>query len=1012
MKLTHAGTYLGASLPWPIGASELVMSGSGALLRLNVVDYGFGVTTKFSLTGGAIGGFQGQSDHVTGRTALTSGGFSGSIVTTTLDAVLAGGAGASHTAYLSFGAEYVDRVELATVSVGAQTYLFAAATDGAGFSVFSAPGGGGLTHLADIADTPGAYADGISAMATVEIGGKSFVYVGSATEDGVTGYEVGAGGTITEVETIGTDQLIPTEDVTDMAVATVAGVTYLIVASAESSSLTVFAIDPDGSLTPVDHVVDDLGTRFQSAQVMDAVTTGGRTYLVVAGADDGLSLMTLLPGGQLLHLQTLSDSAATSMAHVSAIKIVAVGNELQVFVTSALEAGMSMFRIDLSDQGATLTGTGATLSGAASDDILVQLYGDATLSGGAGADILRDGTGSDHLQGGSGADTFVLVEDGVDDVIMDFEWGKDRIDLSHWSYLRNLDDLVITPTALGATIRYGQEFLTVLTSDGRSLTAQDFTTAGLLNITRFPIEGGVPQLVYQGTSQGETLVGTAADELFVGLEGDDLFVGGGGNDQFDGGSGFDIADFTGTGTALSIDWLLASNTGGPNPWFRAMEGVIGCVADDVIRLDDAANLIVGGDGDDLLDGRGGDDTISGGDGADTLLGQDGDDSIDGGEGDDSIRGGRGNDILTGGLGNDTLYGDKGSDWASYDGHAPAAGGHGLTIDLAGNSATDGFGLTDRLFSIENARGTPGTDVIAGSDTGNHLQGLDGDDTLKGGPGNDTLDGGAGNDRLDGGKDADTLRGGHGDDLLLGQTGNDVIDGGDGNDYVRGSRGNDTIDCGAGDDIVYAGRENDVIQGGSGQDTIRGERGRDTIHGGDGDDLIYGGTEDDRIYGGNGNDTVKAGRDRDRIYGGDGDDRIYGEKAGDFIRGNDGNDRLFGGSSRDRLYGDRDDDILYGNSGKDWLEGGAGNDTLTGGSGADTFVFRSLTNGEADLITDFRDEVDVLRLYGVSGSSKSAKFKALDISKVPGGVEIEYDGHVIILDGVSIKDIDKGDFVFV
>ena len=307
----------------------------------------------------------------------------------------------------------------------------------------------------------------------------------------------------------------------------------------------------------------------------------------------------------------------------------------------------------------------------------------------------------------------MLIEDGVDDVIMDFEWGKDRIDLSHWSYLRKVDELVITPTATGATIRYGQEFLTIETADGRSLTAQDFTTAGLLNITRFPIEGGVPQLVYQGTSQGETLVGTAADELFVGLEGDDLFVGGGGNDQFDGGSGYDIADFTGTGTALSIDWLLASNTGGPNPWFRAMEGVIGCVADDVIRLDDAANLIVGGDGDDLLDGRGVTIRSAAGTVPIRCSGRTATTAFDGGEGDDSIRGGRGNDILTGGLGNDTLYGDKGSDWVSYDGHAPAAGGLGVTIDLAGNSATDGFGFNDRLFSIENARGTPGTDVNCG-----------------------------------------------------------------------------------------------------------------------------------------------------------------------------------------------------------------------------------------------------------------------------------------------------------
>ncbi|MGB3317080.1 MAG: beta-propeller fold lactonase family protein, partial [Albidovulum sp.] len=648
----HAGTYLGAPMALPIGASEIVTSGSGASFRLNVLDYGFGVTTKFTVTAGAIGTFQGQDDHVTGRTALTAGTFSGNVLTSALSAVLADGPGASTTAFLSFGADYFDQVELVSVPVGAERYLFAAAADGAGFSVFLASNVGGLSHVSDISDTTASYADGITAMATVQMGAKSFVYVGSATEDGITGYEVGAGGTITEVESLGTDQLIPTEDVTDMAVASVGGVTYLIVAAAESSSLTVFAVDPDGTLTPVDHVVDDLGTRFQSVSVMDVITTGGRTYVVVAGADDGLTLLTLLPGGQLLHVQTLSDTAAMSLAHASAIKIVPVGNELQVFVTSGLEAGMTMFRFDLSNEGATLIGgdTVGTLTGTAKDDILVQLYGDATLSGGAGADILRDGIDSDHLQGGNGADTFVLIEDGVDDVIMDFEWGKDRIDLSYWSYLRNVDELIITPTASGATIRYGQEFLTILTSDGRSLLMQDFTTWGLLNITRFPVAIGVPQKVHQGTVLGETLMGTAEDELFVGLEGDDVFVSGGGHDLFDGGAGFDTVDYTGTRTALTIDWQFPSNTGGPTPRYSSIEGVIGSLANDVIRLDSAANLIDGGTGDDLLDGRGGQDTIIGGRG---------DDSLDGG---------------------------SGFDWAYYDRDVFAGGVFGVSVDLGAGTA--------------------------------------------------------------------------------------------------------------------------------------------------------------------------------------------------------------------------------------------------------------------------------------------------------------------------------------
>ena len=73
---------------------------------------------------------------------------------------------------------------------------------------------------------------------------------------------------------------------------------------------------------------------------------------------------------------------------------------------------------------------------------------------------------------------------------------------------------------------------------------------------------------------------------------------------------------------------------------------------------------------------------------------------------------------------------------------------------------------------------------------------------------------------------------------------------------------------------------------------------------------------------------------------------------------------------------------------------------------------SLTHGEVDVIADFRHGADMIQLAGIAGGGQGTRFAALDLSKVLGGVEIEYGGHVIFLDGVGIKDIDKGDFIFV
>ena len=79
------------------------------------------------------------------------------------------------------------------------------------------------------------------------------------------------------------------------------------------------ASQADGRMLPVDHVIDELGTRFQSVTAMEAVTIDGRSFIVVGGADDGLSLLTLTADGRLLHLATIADTAQLALADVSSI---------------------------------------------------------------------------------------------------------------------------------------------------------------------------------------------------------------------------------------------------------------------------------------------------------------------------------------------------------------------------------------------------------------------------------------------------------------------------------------------------------------------------------------------------------------------------------------------------------------------------------------------------------------------------------------------------------------------
>jgi alkaline phosphatase len=246
---------------------------------------------------------------------------------------------------------------------------------------------------------------------------------------------------------------------------------------------------------------------------------------------------------------------------------------------------------------------------------------------------------------------------------------------------------------------------------------------------------------------------------------------------------------------------------------------------------------------------------------------------------------------------------------------------------------------------------------------------DGDDTLIGTDGDDNLGAGAGNDLVNGGAGNDSLGGGFGDDTVNGGAGNDTIGGGLGNDVVNG---------GAGNDVVNGGGGNDRVLGEDGNDRLGGGQGADTIDGGDGDDFIGGGFGADLIQGGTGNDTIGGGLGDDTVLGGDGDDFLAG-----------------GGR----------DDVLDGGAGNDTLNGGEGNDLMTGGEGVDTFVFNTLTSGEADIITDFDASTETVILRSV------ANFDALDITDTEAGAVVTVDGQTITFEAVLAADLTADNFLF-
>ncbi|RFB93271.1 hypothetical protein B5K08_13385 [Rhizobium leguminosarum bv. trifolii] len=223
--------------------------------------------------------------------------------------------------------------------------------------------------------------------------------------------------------------------------------------------------------------------------------------------------------------------------------------------------------------------------------------------------------------------------------------------------------------------------------------------------------------------------------------------------------------------------------------------------------------------------------INGTDDPETLVGTSGDDEIYSFGGNDVIRGGDGVDYLVGGAGNDLIDGEGDDDTVSYS-FGGEDGGRGVTVNLsdaqhgsqAAHTATDTFGGTDTLTSIEAVFGTMQDDLFFGSTDGgyNAFWGLGGNDTLVGGAHDtwayyhrdqdfggtagvvvnlsDVLHGTqAARSATDGFGDTDTLdnidkvRGTVQADIVYGNGTNNQFQLLDGNDFVDGGNGNDMVD---------------------------------------------------------------------------------------------------------------------------------------------------------------------------------------------------------------------------
>lgn len=325
---------------------------------------------------------------------------------------------------------------------------------------------------------------------------------------------------------------------------------FILLGAAGTGSVTVIELVAGGDLVIRDQVNDDRNTRFAGLSVLEAAVVGEMTLILAGGSDGGLTLMSLLPSGRLVHLDTVEDTDALTLAKPLSLTAHVVGDVLLVDVAGEGEIGQSRLTLDLALLGQVLQ-AGDT---------------GGTLSGGAGADILIDGPGRDVLTGGAGADLFVLGAEGVADVILDFSPGEDRIDLSAWGRIRDISALEINRIGDGGVvIRWHDKELQVFPEGTRPLAPEDFTNANLLGLDHIPLVPATPwspppegpdwPVVPHLPGPGRLFHGLPGDDVIAGTSGDDLMFGGGGRDRILGGAGDDV--IFGEGVSEPFDSIAA-----------------------------------------------------------------------------------------------------------------------------------------------------------------------------------------------------------------------------------------------------------------------------------------------------------------------------------------------------------------------------------------------------------------------------------------------------------------------
>ncbi|MGX7895867.1 M10 family metallopeptidase C-terminal domain-containing protein [Tsuneonella sp. HG222] len=368
----------------------------------------------------------------------------------------------------------------------------------------------------------------------------------------------------------------------------------------------------------------------------------------------------------------------------------------------------------------------------------------AQLTGNAQSNILRGNAGNNIIDGRAGAD--VMVGAAGDDVF----------------FVDDIGDKVYDGYAEGGfdTVYSSVDIVLIDTNiyhdPGAGASLAGYT--GWANRIELVILTGSANLSAKGNVYENILRGNSGDNRLEAGNGNDILQGGAGADTLIGGAGFDLADYSQSSGAVTINLLTGRGSGSEaeGDTLETIEWVIGGYYDDTLVGDAENNVLTGLFGADTLIGGGGIDTASyesdagsvfvnltlgrgygnasSGDTYDSIenvIGTSYNDFLIGDPGVNRLDGAAGDDIIIGAVGPDVVVGGAGADWASFEDNSGVVFIN-LMLARGFNNAAEG----DTYQGVEHLIGGLMDDFFIGDDNANRLNGAMGADTLVGNGGQD------------------------------------------------------------------------------------------------------------------------------------------------------------------------------------------------------------------------------------------------------------------------------------